>query len=251
MLPYFLRSESNANYPRSPWHGTDGPIRVRACTAAESAQPFVPRGLRFGRRLSHRAMISTARNPKVTVCGRGRSATVGAIPLLRPILRPALSRPNLTVLTHTRVTRLCDRIRPRDRCPGRAVRPDPGRLRATRETVLAAGAIQSPQILMLSGVGDARELERVGVGVPGWITPGVGANYHDHLAVAVLMETSNTLSYGLSVRTLPRSRLEPGAVPVCAQRPAGQQPVRIHLVHPQPCRRIAAGSADRVPARAP
>ena len=202
VLPYFLRSESNANYPRSPWHGTDGPIRVEhvprpnplnhsfleafgsvggyaPCHDFNGAKPE-GYGLRQG-----------------TIRKGRRDSTAAAY------LRPALARPNLTVLTHTRVTRLAIES---GRVTGvQVVGPDGPRLvRAARETVLAAGAIQSPQILMLSGVGDARELERVGVETR-LDHPGVGANYHDHLAVAVLMETSNTLSYGLSVRTLPRS----------------------------------------------
>jgi choline dehydrogenase-like flavoprotein len=77
---------------------------------------------------------------------------------------------------------------------------------ANRETLLSAGAIQSPQILMLSGIGDADGLRRLGITVTHHL-PGVGSSYHDHLAVAVLMETSNTESYGISVRTLPRSAL--------------------------------------------
>jgi choline dehydrogenase-like flavoprotein len=57
---------------------------------------------------------------------------------------------------------------------------------------------------MLSGIGDASELQRHAIEVRHHL-PGVGANYHDHLAAPVLMETRNTHSYGLSLRTLPRS----------------------------------------------
>jgi choline dehydrogenase-like flavoprotein len=78
------------------------------------------------------------------------------------------------------------------------------RLHATREVLLCAGAVQSPQVLMLSGIGDADELTRHGIAVRQHL-PGVGGNYHDHLAVSVLMETKNTLSYGLSFRTAHRA----------------------------------------------
>jgi choline dehydrogenase-like flavoprotein len=77
-------------------------------------------------------------------------------------------------------------------------------LRAHRETLLCAGAIQSPQILMLSGVGDADELRSHGIRVQQHL-PGVGGNYHDHLAASVLMETADTTSYGLSFQTAHRA----------------------------------------------
>ena len=77
------------------------------------------------------------------------------------------------------------------------------RIGARREVVVCAGAVQSPQVLMLSGVGDADALRSHGIEVAHHL-PGVGANYHDHLAIAVLMETRNTESYGISLRALPR-----------------------------------------------
>ncbi len=75
---------------------------------------------------------------------------------------------------------------------------------AKREVLLSAGAVQSPQVLMLSGIGDAEELARHGIPLRHHL-PGVGGNYHDHLAISVLMETRNTLSYGLSFRTAHRA----------------------------------------------
>jgi choline dehydrogenase-like flavoprotein len=70
--------------------------------------------------------------------------------------------------------------------------------------LLCAGTVQSPQLLMLSGIGNAAELQRHGIAVRHSL-PGVGGNYHDHLAISVLMETRNTLSYGLSFRTAHRA----------------------------------------------
>ena len=202
VLPYFLRSEDNPDYRGSRWHGEGGPIQVTHIPkpnalnhsfleAFASVGGFVPCsdfngaspegfGLRQG----------TIR--------RGRRDSSAAA-----YLRPVLGRPNLTVLTHTFVNRLAIEG---GRVVGAYVQDmnGPRQLRAARETVLAAGAIQSPQILMLSGVGEAAHLEKVGVPVV-LDQPGVGANYHDHLAAAVLMEMSNTVSYGLSLPTLPRS----------------------------------------------
>jgi choline dehydrogenase-like flavoprotein len=77
------------------------------------------------------------------------------------------------------------------------------RLTARREVVVCAGAVQSPQILMLSGIGDGAMLKGHGIEVKHHL-PGVGMNYHDHLAAALIFEMSNTESYGISLRTLPR-----------------------------------------------
>jgi choline dehydrogenase-like flavoprotein len=70
--------------------------------------------------------------------------------------------------------------------------------------VLAAGAVQSPQVLLLSGIGDGATLRSLGIEVAHHL-PGVGANYHDHLAVGILMEMSNSESYGISLRAAPRA----------------------------------------------
>jgi choline dehydrogenase-like flavoprotein len=75
---------------------------------------------------------------------------------------------------------------------------------ASREILLCAGAVHSPQLLMLSGIGPPRHLESLGIGVKADLG-GVGANYHDHPAVAVALEMRDTTSYGLSWRTLPRA----------------------------------------------
>ena len=202
VLPYFLRSENNPDYLGSPYHGQGGPINVEHIRhpnplneafleAFASIGGFQPckdftgphpegYGLRQG----------TIRN------GRRDSTAVA-------FLRPARQRRNLTVLTEALATRvIVDDARARGvellrdgtlRC----VRP-------SREVILCAGTIQSPQLLMLSGIGNAEELRRHGIAVRHHL-PGVGASYHDHLAAAVLMETRNTDSYGLSLRTLHRS----------------------------------------------
>jgi choline dehydrogenase-like flavoprotein len=114
-------------------------------------------------------------------------------------------RANLTLLTEASVARLtiengaATGVELRTDARGGA-RP----LRARREVLLCAGTVQSPQLLMLSGIGNAAELQRHGIAVRHSL-PGVGGNYHDHLAISVLMETRNTLSYGLSFRTAHRA----------------------------------------------
>ena len=101
----------------------------------------------------------------------------------RSYLRPALNRPNLRVLTHTSV----ERVRLNE---GRAVGVDAqvrGKtwgITAKREVLLSAGAINSPQLLMLSGIGPEEHLRSVGID-PVQDLPGVGQNLMDHLEVYV------------------------------------------------------------------
>lgn len=202
VLPYFIRSETNQTHVDSPYHGHDGPINVRhisqpnrlnqdflAAFAALGEYPSCddlngPRPEGYGLRQG------TIRN------GR-RDSSANAF------LRPALSRRNLTLRTDSPVTRI---VVEGNSAVGVEVRTSTGiqQLRATREVLLAAGAVQSPQILMLSGIGTADELQQHGITVQQHL-PGVGGNYHDHLAASILMECRNTLSYGLSLRTAHRA----------------------------------------------
>lgn len=75
---------------------------------------------------------------------------------------------------------------------------------AATEVIVCAGAIHSPQLLMLSGIGAPDALRAQGITVNAAL-PGVGANYHDHPALPLTMEMHDSTSYGLSWRALPRN----------------------------------------------
>lgn len=94
-------------------------------------------------------------------------------------LKPALGRPNLTVLTDAPVLRL---IIESGRCTGVEYLHGgrPRRVTAGREVILSAGAVDSPRLLMLSGIGPAEDLRRLGIPVVADL-PGVGRNLQDHL----------------------------------------------------------------------
>ena len=101
-------------------------------------------------------------------------------------LRPALHRPNLTVVTGARATRLVverGRARGVAYLQGGAVHEEEAH--ADREVVLAAGAVDTPRLLLLSGIGPEDELSRHGIAVV-QVSPGVGRNLRDHLANGVL-----------------------------------------------------------------
>jgi choline dehydrogenase len=100
----------------------------------------------------------------------------------RAFLRPALSRPNLTLLLNTNVVKLNFKG---TRCVGVKLMTD-GALKdiaADKEVILAAGTINSPKLLMLSGVGEAKTLRTLGIDVVENL-PGVGENLQDHVLVS-------------------------------------------------------------------
>ena len=104
-------------------------------------------------------------------------------------LRPALSRPNLTVLTDAHVTRVW--MEGREAKGVELVRGgEAQRVTARRETILTAGAIGSPQLLQLSGIGNGEHLQRLGIDVVHEIK-GVGENLHDHLQIRLQYKVKN------------------------------------------------------------
>jgi choline dehydrogenase len=200
VLPYFLRSESNAFYSDSPHHHVGGPIEV---VHIRHPNPMNAAFLDGMASLGQFKPCADFGGPDPEGYGlrqgtisRGRRAST-AVAYLRPVVR----RPNLRILTNQLVARVTVE---NGRATGVEVVGAPQRIEARREVVVCAGAIQSPQILMLSGIGDGTALQRLGIEVKRHL-PGVGANFHDHLAVGVLMETTNTESYGISARTVPRA----------------------------------------------
>jgi choline dehydrogenase len=202
VLPYFRRSENNLDRRDLGIHGVDGPIHVT----------HIPKPNRLNQAfLDAFAMIGgyrhcddfTGLDPEgyglrqATIHRGRRDSTASAL------LAPALQRPNLTVRTRCQVASI--RVE-----AGRATGVEvfaadgPRTVRATREVLLCAGAVHSPQLLLLSGIGPAEHLESMGIGVRADLA-GVGANYHDHPAVTIALEMRDTTSYGLSWRTLPRA----------------------------------------------
>jgi choline dehydrogenase len=117
-------------------------------------------------------------------------------------LDPVRHRPNLTILCERQVTRI---LMDGKRARGVAWRSGAASGETlAREVILAAGAFVSPHLLMLSGIGDARELSRHGIPVVADL-PGVGQNLQDHLDVTLEYSAKSTMPYGISWRALPRN----------------------------------------------
>jgi choline dehydrogenase len=197
VLPYFCKSEHNEDFGDTIYHGSGGPMNVRSVRGPNPLnQSFFDAlaGLGYPARRDLNGEDSEGMSLRqLSIRGGIRETTA------RALLYPAMSRRNLTVLTDLCVTRVVLEGR-------RAVGVEAGQrmIRARREVVLAAGAIQSPQVLLLSGIGDAEHLADVGVPLRHHL-PGVGRNLHDHMASPVHMSMDHTASYGLSWRTIPRN----------------------------------------------
>lgn len=178
LLPYFKRSEDNER-GESYYHGVGGPLTVSdgrshnpssAAFAEAAMQAGYPANSDF-----NGAALDGFGAFQVTQRDGKRCSTATAF------LRPALSRPNLTVETGFQVHRIL--IENGHAAGVTGMHLDEERtVRAEREVILSAGAYNSPQLLMLSGIGPARTLEalRVPVVVD---QPQVGQNLQDHVHV--------------------------------------------------------------------
>jgi choline dehydrogenase len=202
VLPYFCRSEHNEDFGPDAFHGRDGPMNVRSIRGPNRLNfAFFEALASLG--FSARADLNGGESEgmalrQVSIRGGTRETTA------RALLQPALKRANLTVLTHTRASRLILSGRRIEAVEARSAEGAMLQIRARREVILCAGAIHSPQLLLLSGVGAAEQLTQFGIEVRHAL-PGVGLNLHDHLASPVHMDTRDPASYGISLRAMPRN----------------------------------------------
>jgi choline dehydrogenase len=200
VLPYFIRSENNQDLPASTYHGRGGPMNVRwppRPNRLNNAFIAATQSLGFPRAADFTGADSEGVGFRQGTIRAGTRETTA-----RAFLRPALRRGNVTLYTEALALRVLIEN-------GRAVGVVYERggqqyeVRASREVILSAGALQSPQLLLLSGIGPAAELKAAGI-VPVHDLPGVGRNLHDHLACPVMMRSPDSTSYGISARALPR-----------------------------------------------
>jgi choline dehydrogenase len=175
VLPYLQKLEDQRD-TTNPTAGHDGPITV--VNARDTGNPVSQTFIDACVELGHPALddLNTADEGvgwhHVDLRGGKRCGVRTAY------LEPALDRPNLTVRTGVLASRLVLRG---SRCTGVEIIHDgqSSVVSASREVIVCAGAIQSPKLLMLSGIGDPAHLS--GLGIPVTVgLPGVGQNFHDH-----------------------------------------------------------------------
>jgi choline dehydrogenase len=201
VLPYFRKSEHNENFRQSVYHGSDGPMNVRVVTRPNPLnfsffEALTSLGYSFREDLNGADSEGMGLR-QLSIRGGTRETTATAL------LRPALGRRNLVVMTDCQATRV---VLDGKRAVAVEVRGPGGNatVKAQRDIVLTAGALQSPQLLMLSGIGDGEHLASLGIVVRHDL-PGVGRNLHDHLASPVHLRMDNPASYGVSWRAMPRN----------------------------------------------
>ncbi|NBT34775.1 MAG: choline dehydrogenase [Betaproteobacteria bacterium] len=196
LLPYFLKSEGNQR-GASLFHGATGPLRVSDIGARhELIEAFVDGAVAIGIPRNEDFNGATQEGVgyyQLTTHKGFRCSTAVAY------LRPAKRRENLVVLTGSRTTGL---VMTGNRVTGvRYVRKDIEHVaQASREVILSAGALQSPQILMLSGIGPAQHLEQIGIATRVNL-PGVGENLQDHLQIRLIYECTKPITTNDQLRS--------------------------------------------------
>jgi choline dehydrogenase len=253
-LPVMKRIESDQDYPDSPIHGNDGPLYVKRpfmldMPASAPVRAFIDRALGMGLPscpdLNIPAPLGVCASPYNIKNGKRQSTTVAYLNLAR-------GRKNLTIVAEASARTL--------KINGRKVEEvlyekDGQMLRAAADkVVLAAGVYHTPQILMLSGIGPAKELARLGIKAVNTLE-GVGENYQDHPVVYMTFEGPTHFSEDWVV---PRFRLLTKSDPdrPCANfhvimRPPTEvkgikrmMPVSAHLLEQTTRGRLTLRSAD-------
>lgn len=189
VLPYFIKSEDQEN-GASEYHGVGGPLSVQSLRHSNPlSETFIAAAQQAGHKRNddfngaHQRGFGyyqvTQRN------GRRCSSAVA-------YLRPAMGRSNLVVRTGATVEQIqlhqnrAEAVR--YRWKGKDVRSESGNI------ILAGGAIGSPQMLMLSGIGPAEHLDSHGIRVRHDL-PGVGQNLQDHLDICTLVKSREAITY--------------------------------------------------------
>jgi choline dehydrogenase len=198
LLPYFLRSEHNSR-GESAWHGASGPLSVQDLRYKSGlTEAFVAAARNCGQAANddfNGAQQDGVGFYQVTQQGGRRWSAADAY------LHPAAARPNLTILTDALATGL--QIEGGRALGVRYLRRGVEEVAwAEAEVILAGGAVNSPQLLMLSGIGPAAGLREHGIPVV-VDSPGVGGNLSDHPIVTGMWATPR--SRGLWEQAGPRN----------------------------------------------
>lgn len=187
VLPYFRKSEGHEG-GENPYHGGDGALKI---SGPKYSNPLMEACVEASMQAGY-PFTKDFNGPEQEGVGwydytiQNHERQSAAVAFLKPIL----SRPNLTCLTGAAVARI---VLEEGRATGVAYSLDNGKTTKTAhvngEVLLSAGAIQSPQILQVSGIGDPEDLRAAGI-APLHALTGVGRNLQDHLDIAIGWKTA-------------------------------------------------------------
>jgi len=188
VLPYFKKSENNERFVNE-FHARGGPLNVADQIQSNPlTRAFVRSAQEVG--IRYNSDLNGAKQSGVSyyqVTQRNVRRESAATAFLRP------KKPNLTIRTHAVATRI---LLDHGRATGLEYAKNKSRFRvhAEREVILSGGAVNSPKLLMLSGVGPESELTPHGIQVEHDL-PGVGDNFQDHMDVYLAAESILPISY--------------------------------------------------------
>lgn len=190
VLPYFKRAEGNQTFDND-FHGSEGPLGVsQPVSLLPIAWAFIRAAQQYGIPFNpdfNGAQQAGCGPYQLTQRNAKRSSCVSSY------LKPVESRTNLTIKTNAEASRILvenGRAIGVEYNDGQSVRT----VRANREVLLTSGAVGSPRLLLLSGIGPADHLQEVGIEAVHDL-PGVGENLHDHLDLFAIAECSGRYSY--------------------------------------------------------
>jgi choline dehydrogenase len=187
LLPYFQKLEDQED-DTSPWAGKGGPLHVanaKLHNPNPTSETFIQACMELGYPYTpdfNGPNMEGAGWHHVNIKDGKRHSTAVAY------LNPILARPNLTISTNSQATRL---LFSGDRTKGVEYSQN-GEIKtayANYEVIVCAGAIESPKLLLLSGIGNLSHLQEFGIPVVADV-PGVGENFHNHVLTGVIYETS-------------------------------------------------------------
>jgi len=186
VLPYFMKAEDH-DLGQSAYHGVGGPQHVTdiSSRAHPLCQTFIETGQSLGLPFSSDLNSPTGEGVGIYQINtrKGRRASTA-----NEYLRPALRRGGVDIWTKAHATRI---LFDGTRAIGVEYRRGNKlhQVRASREVILSGGSVNSPQLLNLSGIGDAAHLKALGIDIVA-NAPAVGQNMQDHLAVSYFYKTS-------------------------------------------------------------
>ncbi|MGK5115191.1 choline dehydrogenase [Geodermatophilus sp. CPCC 205506] len=202
-LPYFRKMETFEDGP-DDWRGGDGPLLItRARAEHKLYEAFLHAGVEAGHEVTadHNGYRQEGLHIAQSFIANGVRSSSS-----RAYLRPAAGRSNLHVLKRATVRRVLFENGAAVGIEVAARRGAPRRIRCAREVIVSAGAINSPRLLMLSGVGDPDELARHGIGLIAEARQ-VGQNLQNHPGVDIQFATDDADSLTSQIDLLGRARL--------------------------------------------
>ena len=199
-LPYFRKSENNER-GENGFHGDSGPLQV---SNQKSPRPITEDFVEAAASLQYRRRedFNEGDNEGVGIYQvtqfHSREKNGERCSAAAAYLHPVMDRPNLSVITKARATKVLFEGK---RAVGVAYRHGKvaKEVRANKEVILSGGAFQSPQLLQLSGVGRPQDITQHGIDMVHEL-PGVGQNLQDHLDFVLAYKTNDTDNFGIGLR---------------------------------------------------